>query len=107
MKKILRPLWLSAVVLLLASCNDFVFVSSITLSSCDVFLKVGETEQLTYEVVGAKSKNPEICWYSNNDSIATVSQNGLITAIGVGETEVIAQVTDGTGGKSVCLVKVE
>ena len=106
MKKALCALLSTAVLLAFASCGDTFFYASITLSNYDVSLAVGESEQLTYEVTGAKSKAPVLHWYSSNDSIATVTQTGLITGISVGNTEVVAETTDGTGGKTVCLVNV-
>lgn len=107
MKKLIYSLVVSAMALMMASCDDSAFVSSVTLSSLELNLKVGETEQLSVLVIGARSKEPELQWYSHDDSVATVSPKGLVTAVGAGETEVIVQVMDGTGGKSVCVVTVE
>ena len=107
MKRSLCQLILSASVLLFASCGDTFFYSSIELSSTELQLKVGETEQLSATVTGAKSEQPVLSWYSHDDEVATVSANGLVTAVGTGETSIVAEVTDGTGGKSVCHVTVE
>lgn len=93
--------------LLFASCGDTFFYSSIKLSNTELQLKVGETEQLSATVTGAKSEQPELSWYSHDDKVATVSAEGLVTAVGTGETSIVAEVTDGTGGKSVCHVTVE
>lgn len=106
MKTAIRTLLLVAATLMVASCSDNFMYSSITLSNYDVNLAVGETEQISTLVIGAKSKDPVLHWYSHDEDVATVSQTGLITAIGVGDTEVVVETTDGTGGKSVCLVTV-
>lgn len=107
MKRSLCQLILSAGVLLFASCGDTFFYSSIELSSTELQLKVGETEQLSATVTGAKSEQSVLNWYSHDDEVATVSAEGLVTAVGTGETSIVAEVTDGTGGKSVCHVTVE
>lgn len=107
MKTKICTLLLVVATLAFVSCGNTYFYSSITLSSTEVHLKVGETEKLSTLIIGAKSDTPELLWYSHDETIATVSQNGLITAVGEGETEVVVETTDGTGGKSVCLVIVE
>ena len=107
MKRTLHQLILSAGVLLFASCGDTFFYSSIELSNTELQLKMGETKQLSATVTGAKSEQPELSWYSHDDEVATVSAEGLVTAVGTGETSIVAEVTDGTGGKSVCHVTVE
>lgn len=107
MKRTWRQLILASAALLLAACGNTFFYSSISLSDTEVVLKVGETRQLSALVTGAKSKHPVISWYSHDDEVATISDDGLITATGTGDTEIVAEVNDGTGGKSVCLVIVE
>lgn len=80
-------------------------VTGISLSETTVELKPGETHQLTATVLPQNASNAEVTWYSDKESVATVSQSGLVTGVGPGETTVHAVTTDG-GKMASCLVKV-
>ena len=80
-------------------------VTGISLSETTVELKPGETHQLTATVLPQNASNAEVTWYSDKESVATVSQSGLVTGVGPGETTVHAVTTDG-GKMATCLVKV-
>ena len=82
-----------------ASCTVTVTtaITSLTVSPTSKTLKTGETVQLT------ATKNPStategITWTSSNSSVATVNQNGLVTAKGSGTATIT--VKSSTGGKS-------
>ena len=47
-------------------------------------LVVGGTETLFPEITPSNATNQNVTWNSNNNSVATVSPNGEVTAIGVG-----------------------
>lgn len=80
-------------------------VTGISMSETTVELKPGETHQLTATVLPQNASNAEVTWYSDKESVATVSQSGLVTGVGPGETTVHAVTTDG-GKMASCLVKV-
>lgn len=80
-------------------------VTGISLSETTVELKPGETHQLIATVLPQNASNAEVTWYSDKESVATVSQSGLVTGVGPGETTVHAVTTDG-GKMASCLVKV-
>lgn len=80
-------------------------VTGISLSETTVELKPGETHQLTATVLPQNASNAEVTWYSDKESVATVSQSGLVTGVGPGETTVHAVTSDG-GKMATCLVKV-
>lgn len=80
-------------------------VTGISLSETTVELKPGEPHQLTATVLPQNASNAEVTWYSDKESVATVSQSGLVTGVGPGETTVHAVTTDG-GKMASCLVKV-
>ena len=64
---------------------------------------VGDTEKLTVSGVPA---NSAITWSSSDNSVATV-QNGLVTAVGVGEAIITAQATyEGESYEKSCYVGV-
>ena len=62
-------------------------LESLALGS-NVTLERGQTRQITVTVSGAPAKPGQLVWASSNAGAATVSQSGLITAVGAGKTTV-------------------
>lgn len=72
-------------------------VDSVTLNNSSLTLTVDETATLTATVTPENATNKEIKWESNNQSIATVDENGTVTAVGEGTATITAtSVADGT-----------
>ena len=71
-------------------------VSSVTLNPTSTALVVGNTKQLTATVAPANADDSTLVWTSGNAKVATVDQNGLVTAVGAGSTIITAT----AGGKS-------
>ena len=82
-----------------------IYVKSIELSVEDWSAKVGETLQLTADVTPSYS-TARIYWTSSDESVVTVNYKGVMTAVGVGEAVVTAQVYDGSGVSAECHVTV-
>lgn len=79
-------------------------VSSITLNESLVQLKQNQTKQLVATVYPSDATYPAVSWQSSNTSVASISSNGLITAIAEGE----AVITASADGKSItCSVVVD
>ena len=70
--------------------------ASITLNTTAVTLKATETATLTTTILPATTTNKAVTWKSDNEAIATVDANGVVTAIAVGEAKITATTTDGT-----------
>ena len=66
----------------------------------------GETFTLSTKVSPGKATIQTVKWYSENEAIATVDENGVVTAIGKGEVIVYALSDDGYY-RSTCEVTVE
>ena len=64
-------------------------VSSITITG-NPSVEVGGTVQLSAVVYPVNASNKNVTWSSNNDTIATVNQNGLVTTLGAGEVIITA-----------------
>jgi endoglucanase len=80
-------------------------VQSIELSKTSLTLEIDETYQLGVSVFPSYATNPEIFWSSADESIATVGSDGLITAVGKGIVEIVAE--DELGDvKAICTVTV-
>ena len=56
-----------------------------------------QLEVTSYEPEDTTDKNNEITWSSEDDSVATVDQNGLVTATGKGKTTITATITNSEG----------
>ena len=91
-----------------ASCTVTVTVpvSSITLSSNTLSLFVGKTSQLTASVSPSTATNKSVTWSTSNSSIATVSAEGVVKAVGEGKAAITATAKDGSGIKASCTVTV-
>ena len=70
-------------------------VTGIVVDAWSVDLEVGQTRQLVASVVPPNATNQTINWWSQNQSVATVSQGGLITAKSEGYSLVTATTDDG------------
>ena len=66
-------------------------VSSITLDITSLQLKVGGTTKLTATVKPDDAADKTITWISSDESIATVSKEGLVTAVKRGKATITAQ----------------
>ena len=65
-------------------------VTDITLSETEKALTEGETFTLTATVNPADATNPAIEWSSSDVAVATVDENGVVTAVSEGEATVTA-----------------
>lgn len=67
-------------------------VTKVTLSEDLLTMSTGESHTLTAAVFYSNNSiSNEVLWNSSNNSVATVDQNGLVTALSDGNTTIIAQ----------------
>ncbi|MDE6809929.1 MAG: Ig-like domain-containing protein [Muribaculaceae bacterium] len=66
-------------------------VSSLTLSASSLTMTTGRTAQLSVSIEPDNAKDVQIEWSSSDEEIATVDENGLVTAIGAGEAVITAK----------------
>lgn len=80
-----------------ASCSVTVskHVTGIYLSDSAVSLVPGLSHQLTATVIPLNALNKDVMWASTNEAVATVDENGLVTAHKSGNTIIIAETVDG------------
>ena len=83
-----------------------ILVSSIRLSSASLTLQVGSTHTLTATVEPEDAADRGITWSPSDTSVATVGDNGLVTAAGVGTATITASARDGSGVSAECAVTV-
>ncbi|MBR3307691.1 MAG: leucine-rich repeat protein [Lachnospiraceae bacterium] len=92
----------------LASCKIIVLqsVTSISLSKTSVTLDAGGSIQLTCSVSPSTASDKTVSWTSSDESIATVDENGKVTAVNKGECIITVTALDGGGAKKECKVTV-
>ncbi len=72
-----------------------VAVESVSLSANNANMTVGETKALTATVSPANATDKSVVWSSNNSSVASVDQNGVVTANAVGNATITVTTNDG------------
>lgn len=102
MKKRCILLLVLAVSLLLCSCGE-VKIESITLSKNAAELKEGESVTLS-AVVAPENATESYGWKSADESVATVDENGVVTAVAPGNTNILA--VSESGKTAACSVTV-
>ena len=81
-------------------------VTGVTLNKTSITLSVGGTEQLIPTVAPSNATNQSVSWSSSNPGIATVSQNGTVTGVSVGESATITVTTNDGSKTASCSVTV-
>jgi len=76
-------------------------VTSITLNNSEVEMSLGETSQLT-ATVEPSNANTSVTWSSQDETVATVSSTGLVTAVGIGVCAITCTAADGSGVSASC-----
>lgn len=109
MKQIL-PLTLLFATILSASCskNDdsTTAVSSVTLSPATLILEVGETGTLSASITPTDAANKAVTWSSNDTSVASVSDAGLVTALKKGTATITVTSVDNNTKQATCALTV-
>lgn len=78
-------------------------ILSVSLSQSTAEICVGETVELKATIVPSNATLSEITWATTKSTVATVSEKGVVTAVGEGAATIVAS----AGGKSCsCLVTV-
>ena len=88
------------------SFTELTPVSSINISGANSVLK-GKTITLKATVSPSGAYNKNVVWSSSNNSVATVSQAGVVTGVKSGTATITAMAKDGTGVKKTYKVTVK
>ena len=86
--------------------EDSILATSITLDHSTVVINENETLQLTATVMPEDATNRMVTWNSSNEAVATVDENGLVTAVAPGSAVITAMTTDGSDLNASCNVTV-
>ena len=81
-------------------------VNSITLNKTTLSLQTGEQVSLTATVAPNNATDKSVTWSSSYSSVATVSNNGTVTAVAAGNAVITCLANDGSGVTATCEVTV-
>ena len=82
-------------------------LTSITLNKPTTTILVGKTETLKVDAFAPDdATDKSVTWSSDKDAVATVDENGLVTAVAVGTAIITATAKDGSGVTDQCTVTV-
>jgi hypothetical protein len=84
-----------------------ILVTSIELSETIVTLNIAETASLIATVIPEYAENKAVTWESSDESVARVSDQGIVLAANSGTCTITCRATDGSGVKAECQVTVE
>jgi uncharacterized protein YjdB len=72
-------------------------VESITVTPDEIYPTVGATYSIVYTVLPADATNPAVTFSSSDEDVATVDENGTVTAVAAGTATITIAATDGSG----------
>ena len=86
--------------------NKFPETTDIVLNHSELVLAKGQTQQQLTATVSPANALPIVAWESSDPDVATVSEDGLVTAKGYGTATITATTTDGSNLSAICSVTV-
>lgn len=93
-----------------ASCKVIVtpkqFATSISLDKTSISLHVGTSDTICAQVLPENATDKTVNWTSSNTNIATVTNDGIVSAKSAGDVIITATTTDGSNLSASCNVKV-
>lgn len=87
--------------------SNTISVTRIELTPSSATLEIGEKIQLSATAYPTNATNRSLNWTTENYSVASVSNSGLVTARGAGRVWIWARATDGSGAGNYCVVDVK
>ena len=82
-------------------------MSAITLDASEIMLFIGGQQSLVCVAEPTDATNPAVLFTSSDETIATVSAEGVVTAVNFGAAIITATAADGSGVTAQCAVSVE
>lgn len=82
-------------------------VAEVAFDAARISLAPGASQKLVVRVLPEDATNRKLVWFCDDTGVATVSQEGDVTAVGYGSTVIHAAAQDGTGAHAAINVAVE
>ncbi|MBO4835909.1 MAG: Ig-like domain-containing protein [Lachnospiraceae bacterium] len=84
-----------------------IYVSEVSLDQEEAELEKGETLKLTASVLPEFATDPKVVWSSSDETVATVDEEGVVTAVGGGTATIKAATEDGPYAECMIIVPIE
>lgn len=84
--------------------SDYVPVTKITLDTSSLTMEVGDRETIEATIYPSDATSSDVSWYSSDEDVATVDENGKVKAVGVGTATITARADNVSAS---CRVKVK
>lgn len=82
--------------LLFVGCgDDLILVTGVDLYKEEIYANLNDTVDLSYKVYPSNASNAKVTFWSTDDSIASVSEDGKVTIKAYGETSIVIRSVDG------------
>ena len=85
--------------------NDIVFEFKPALDSNTMTMKIGDSKRLNLSVYPKSTNDFSVTWQSTNPNVASVDNEGIVTAVSSGRTDVIATLNNGFSCSCIVLVE--
>lgn len=82
-------------------------VESISFANASQVMNVNDSLSLMPEFTPVDSTNQVLIWTSSDTSIASVNDSGIITALAIGEADIVATTVDGSDKSATCHITIE
>lgn len=84
-----------------------IYVNKIELNQYNLSLTEGESQELKASIYPSDATNQSVEWSSSNPSVASVDDNGNVTAKSAGSATITCSALDGSGVTATCAVTVK
>lgn len=84
------------------STPSVIYVTAINLNASTKTMNVGESFNLTYDVLPSNATNKSVTFDSSVTSVASVTSNGKVTALKAGTTTITVKAQDGSNISATC-----
>ena len=82
-------------------------VKEVSIEPTVSLMEIGKTVQLSAIILPEDATDKSVTWSSEDESIALVDENGLVTAVAVGDVHIYATAANGVSGSALINVKEE
>lgn len=69
-------------------------VSSVSILNKDISVEIGKTSQIKYQITPVDATNKNVTFTSDNDQIATVDSNGVVSGVNIGQATITIKTED-------------
>lgn len=81
-------------------------VTSVAIEPSSLTIEEGKTVALTSIVLPSNASDPAVKWQSNDENIAVVSEDGMVSGVKIGKTEITLTSVEDASKKATCTVEV-